>query len=45
MLFCLKVILINLNIAGRLVAYVIGGIGAVMTAFGALFISLYCTRR
>ncbi|XP_061176331.1 uncharacterized protein LOC133185243 isoform X2 [Saccostrea echinata] len=30
---------------GRMVGYVIGGVGAAMTAFCALFISLYCTRR
>nr|XP_022291497.1 uncharacterized protein LOC111102869 [Crassostrea virginica] len=35
----------NANNTGRVVAYVIGGIGAVLTAFGAVFISLYCTRR
>ncbi|XP_062594104.1 uncharacterized protein LOC134255591 [Saccostrea cucullata] len=30
---------------GQMVGYVIGGVGAAMTAFCALFISMYCTRR
>lgn len=36
---------ISLLAANNLVGYIIGGIGAVMTAFCALFISIYCTRR
>ena len=31
--------------ANNMVGYIIGGIGAVMTAFCALFISIYCSRR
>lgn len=36
---------ISLLVANNMVGYVIGGIGAVMTAFCALFISIYCTSR